>query len=377
MARKSPGAVAVIWSEVMDARSERAVNAGSGRSATFLGAVAGSVLLLRAPSAEAGSFALEWDAPKECPDASFVESEVTRVVGRPWQELGAQWRKVSATITAEAGGYRLRMSVVPHAGLESQRSILGASCTEATEAAVAILTAGMGLGDARAGVVGGETLAGTAGGGQASTDGALSTDGSASMDGTASTEQAAPLDDGRSDTPAASERESAPARTVLVANVGLDFGTLAAVAPFAQLWGGFELDRFVLLGFVGATGSVVGEVGGGRAGAQMFLLMGGVAGCVLVTQSGPVVSGCGGIEVGSLEASGFGAAESRDGRAFWSAGVLRAALDWHITGPTVLSAGVNGVFPMRQLHVALNPEEVHQTPAVAVRPWLGLGWRFE
>ena len=108
----------------------------------------------------------------------------------------------------------------------------------------------------------------------------------------------------------------------------------------------------------------------------MYLIMSGLTGCWRVTQSNPVVSGCGGLELGSLEASGFGTAERRAGRAFWSAGVAQAALDWHITGVSVISLGVSAVFPFRHLQVALNPEEVHRTPSVAVRPWLGLGLRF-
>jgi hypothetical protein len=165
-------------------------------------------------------------------------------------------------------------------------------------------------------------------------------------------------------------------RPVLGASLGLDFGTLAAVAPFAQLTAGVELDRFVVLGSLGATGRVLGELDGAAAGAQMFLVMGGLSGCYRITQGNPVVSGCGGVEIGSLEASGFGAAEGRDGRAFWSASLAQGVLDWYITDASVASLGVTGVFPFRRLDVLLRPEEVHRTPVVAARPWLGLGLRF-
>jgi hypothetical protein len=166
-------------------------------------------------------------------------------------------------------------------------------------------------------------------------------------------------------------------RPVFGARVGLDFGTLAAAAPFAQLTAGVELDHFVALGFIGATGRVLGKLDGAQAGAEMFLVMGGLSGCYRITQTNPVVSGCGGVELGSLEASGFGAANGRDGRALWSAGLVQGVLDWYISEASVVSLGVAGVFPFRQLDVVLSPEQVHRTPAVALRPWLGLGLRFQ
>jgi hypothetical protein len=163
---------------------------------------------------------------------------------------------------------------------------------------------------------------------------------------------------------------------LLGARLGADLGTLASPAPFAEVTGGFELARFELLGSLGITGKVLDEVRSSAAGAQMFLVMGRLSGCWQVTAGNPMLRGCAGVEVGSLEASGFGIAEKRVGRAFWSAGVAEGALDWHITDASFASLGVSAVVPFRQLHVALAPADVHRTSAVTVRPWLGLGLRF-
>lgn len=108
----------------------------------------------------------------------------------------------------------------------------------------------------------------------------------------------------------------------------------------------------------------------------MFLLMGGLMGCYQLTLGNPSASGCAGVELGSLEASG-GTADGKDGRALWSASLGQAALDWNISSASAASLGVTAVLPFRRLHVLLSPEEVHQTPAVALRPWLGLKVRFE
>jgi hypothetical protein len=143
-----------------------------------------------------------------------------------------------------------------------------------------------------------------------------------------------------------------------------------------EIESGFGLGRFELLGAFGMTGKVLDEVRSSGAGAQMFLLMGSLSGCWQVTTGNPVLKGCAGVELGSLEASGIGTTERRDGHAFWSAGVAGGALDWQLTGASYAALGVSAVLPFRQLHVAMPPADLHRTSPVAVRPWLGVGLRF-
>jgi hypothetical protein len=52
-------------------------------------------------------------------------------------------------------------------------------------------------------------------------------------------------------------------------------------------------------------------------------------------------------------------------------------VDWSIGEASILSIGATGVVPFRHLHVISSPEEVHRTPSVAIRPWIGLGLRFK
>jgi hypothetical protein len=318
----------------------------------------GLALLFAAQSAQATPFELEWTAPSECPNADFVKAEVEKVVGRPWQQLGQAWQTAQAQVTAEGGGYRLRVSVVTHAGAASQRDVLGASCTEATEAAVAILTAGMAPGEGQ-------------------TEGAPAEPAASAPELTASAEPRATDGSDQPGPALSAERDAGlPIRPSLGARLGVDLGTLASAAPFVEVMGGLALARFELLASLGTTGKVLGEVQSSAAGAQMSLVMGRLSGCWQITVGNPALKGCGGAEIGSLAASGFGIAESRDGHAFWSAGVAEGALEWHITDASFASLGVSAVVPFRQLHVALPPADVHQTSALAVRPWLGLGLRF-
>lgn len=324
--------------------------------------LAAAVVWRGAPAAEAASFELSWNAPPECPSATFVETEVARVVGRPWSELSAGWRAARASLSPSDRGYRVRVTVVTRAGVERERDVVAASCTEATEAAVAILTAGMALDDARSTTASG---AGGPGGasGQASTPELESADaGARSVDS-----GAAPPEAG----------DTTPAHALVSASVGVDLGTLAAAAPFAQIAGGLEWGRLSVLASAAATGRVIGELDGTSAGAQMSLLLGGLAACFRATATNPSVGACGGIELGSLEARGIGTVDGRGGRAFWSASLARASLDYAIGGASVVSIGATGIVPFRHLRVISSPEEVHRTPSVAIRPWIGLGLGFE
>jgi hypothetical protein len=308
-------------------------------------------VLLAAPHAEAVSLGLTWSAPEECPPGGFVEAEVARIVGRPWAELAAEWREARASVLPSSGGYAVRVALVTPAGAEHERRVIAASCTEAAEAVVAILTAGM------------------------------------APDGSNGQHRPAPLDErpfedaDRADLPSVAAASSAgdgpSAHPWVMANLGLDVGTLAAPAPFAQLAGGVDWGRLSAIAGVGATGRVLEELEGTSAGAQMALLMGSLLGCFRLIASNPSVSGCAGVELGSLEARGIGTVESRAGRAFWSASLARVALDWNVGAVGVVSIGATAVVPFRQLRVISRPEPVHRTPSVALRPWLGLGLRFE
>lgn len=312
--------------------------------------LATAALLFSGESAAEPPLALRWDAPAACPDGRFVEDEVSRVVGRPFGELRAEWREVQGSVRAEAGGYRLRLRLVTRAGSSNERSVLGASCTEAAEAAVAILTAGVAH---------------------------TPSDRHDTSEAAAPSVAPSPV---RDVVPrAASEPQPAApsgALPFLGVRLGVDVGSLARVAPWAQLAAGVELGPLSLSGFVGATGNVSGELATSAAGAEMFLVAAGPEACVRFGPGTLRVSACGGAELGSLEARGFGAGERRSDRTFWSAGLLQAVLDWNI-GPTgFLSAGTSVLLPLRRLQVVSSPEEVHRTGALSVRPWLGIGVRL-
>jgi hypothetical protein len=314
----------------------------------WLCTVAAVASSLFARGAAADGLALEWSAPAGCPSAAFIESEVTRIVGRPWGELESSWSKVSASVVPESERFRLHVDLITATGGASERSVSAASCTEASEAVVAILTTGIAPSDKRSGA-----------------------------------EPSSPARPSRG-RPEVADRERGAAapgavavRPVLGANLGVDFGSLPAAAPFAQLMAGVELGPLAVLGFVGATGRVLGQVEGSTAGADMSLFMAGLLGCLRITETRVSPNVCAGIELGTLAARGFGTSAPRDDDAFWSATLARGALDYRIGGASTVSLGVTAVVPFRHLRVVLSPEEVHRTPSVAARPWLGLGVRFQ
>jgi hypothetical protein len=303
-------------------------------------------------NAFAQGFDFSWDVPEGCPSASFIEGEVTRVTGQPWSELGAQWQRARASVIPVGNQFRLQVSVEKRGGGRSERSLSAASCTEASEAVVAILSAGMAANLPQ----------------ERSTSQIVATSEPAAV-----APRSAPVIDSE---PRPARAGGSEVRPVVAARLGLDLGTLSAAAPFAQLLFGAAVERFAVYGFAGGTGRVLGEVGAG-AGAQMFLLMGGALGCFELTRTTPIAAvGCAGIELGSLEASGYGGTGGRDGRAFWSASLGQGVLDWHITEASVASLGVGAVVPFRRLSVVLSPEEVHRVPVLSGRVWLGLALGF-
>jgi hypothetical protein len=322
-------------------------------------------VLLGAGVGRAASFDFEWDAPAECPRASFVEREVERVVQRPFSELGTAWQKVRASIGVEGGGYRLRVSIVNEGGRASERTLVAASCTEATEAAVAILTAGAAAGSPSA--------VGSPASGD-SNAGPSAANGEANEAASTGTEQPR----GAADVPAPrATSHVAQIHPLLGARIGAEIGALASVAPLLQIVAGLELDRFALLGHAGTTSSVVAEIEGGTAGAEMSLFTVGLSACVRATTANPSVSGCAGWEEGRLSARGLGTSEPHTEHTLWMAGLAAAVLDWNIASGGVASFGVTGLIPVRRLRVDAGTIEVHRTPIVGVRPWLGIGWRFQ
>jgi hypothetical protein len=288
-----------------------------------------------------------WSAPEGCPSAAFLQAEVARIVGRPWAVIEGGWRSVAASARAEAsGGVHVAVEVVALDGGKSERSLTASSCTEAGEAVVAILTASVAP-SLRGSSVEAAPVAGPA-------PPAASTDRSGNQ----------------------AEPAQLVVRPVIVAELGLDVATLSGAVPFGQFAAGLELGRFAALGFAGSTTRVLGEVEGSAAGAEMSLLMAGLLGCARVAEGRVSPSVCAGFELGRLGARGVGTSAARDGSAFWSASLVRGTLDFGIDDASAVSLGVAAVVPFRQLHVVLRPEEVHRTPAVAVRPFVGFGVRF-
>jgi hypothetical protein len=158
-------------------------------------------------------------------------------------------------VSAIDRGYRVRVTVVTQAGVERERDVVAASCTEATEAAVAILTAGMALDDPT-------SFAESGADGPDSASAAASPPPAASADAGARSIDSASLTDAG---------DATPVHVLVGASVGVDIGTLAAVAPFAQLAGGIEWGRLSLLASAAAPHSYSADEhfdfeGAGRCG---------------------------------------------------------------------------------------------------------------
>jgi hypothetical protein len=115
-----------------------------------------------------------------------------------------------------------------------------------------------------------------------------------------------------------------------------------------------------------------------NVGADVSLVAGEARGCLLPAIGSVVLPICGGVEVGMMRASGFGAALTRTSDQLWAALVFGPALQWHLVGP--LSLWLEG-----EALLALNRPEFHfrnlsllyKPEPAAAQAWSGLELRFD
>ena len=93
-------------------------------------------MLFFAPLVQAaGGFSISWQAPDTCGTRADFEAGVSRIVGKPFADLGSSWQTADVVIVAAADGWRLQVSVVSTNGAHRERDVLTTTCREAVQAA--------------------------------------------------------------------------------------------------------------------------------------------------------------------------------------------------------------------------------------------------
>jgi hypothetical protein len=319
-----------------------------------------ALTLFVAPAAHAEALTLAWDAPAEvCPSREQVLAEVERLVTlQPSKPLDAR-----VALRATIDGYVAELSLGAR-----QRSLSGHSCRDVAAAAIVILALAI---DPNA-----RSLE----------------DDSAGEAGNSDAELAAPQLSPLVERPAQRvvrvryskgpqtarlpRRREAEAVVVSGAARGVaEFGSLpkpsfGAAAGFqagtSRLFG--EASALVLLPRFGAVPENT------RAGAEIWLLLANLQGCVAPAEAAGVF-GCLGFELGRLSGRGTGVDQPISGSAVWSAVAVQASARFGISRRIQLETLLGVAVPFNRPEFGLDGVGVAHRPGLVSGRW-SFGLRF-
>ncbi len=308
---------------------------------------------------------------------------MSRIVGKPFAELGSSWQTADVVIVATSDGWRLRVGVVSTSGVHRERDVLTTTCREAVQAAELIVATSL------SGVV---PLA-------ASPDDAAKSDDSAARARTAPATSAAVAPSGAEPdsakppalatapaaTAAPSSHETAARRAAsasaltfaLAARFGLEPLLLKSATTLAWGVASLESERFKAeLALGGSYPESYGVSSGGRAVTQ--LLTAGLAGCYGGSAGDFRLWGCVGGELGRFSATGENISNSTTTHELWSAALAQGELSHQLAGHFELVLGAQGVLAPHRIRVVESRPTVvvYTTHEQDIRPWLGVAGRF-
>jgi hypothetical protein len=334
----------------------------------------------------AGGFSLSWQAPDACGTQADFEAGVSRVVGKPFAELGSAWKTADVVIVANADSWRLRVSVVSTSGNRRERDVVTATCREAVEAAELIVATSLS---------GAEPIA-------APSDTRTGENSARPPNAAAPSAPGGPA--ANTPTTATRPRASEPAKSVVASPsgtsrgalhearlnvaVGARFGVEPLLLPTATTigWGmlAIESQRLRAELTFGASYPESSPVPAG-GGAVAQLLVAGLVGCYGAPAASFRLWGCAGGEAGRFSARGepgAGLQNNETSVRFWAAGLVQGQLSHPVAGPFDLVLGAQGVIAPHGIHVGRqNPmtgrfSEIYRTQPADIRPWLGVEGRF-
>jgi hypothetical protein len=182
----------------------------------------------------------------------------------------------------------------------------------------------------------------------------------------------------RADEPAAPASDTARVHAGVRASGGVDFASLPAPAP------GAEVAVVVLFGAnrVELHGSAwvpqpATAASTPMAGGEISLLAAGLRYCRAFVQRTLEVGGCGGLEAGALLGRGFGVAAPVSGTAAWVAPVLGVLGLWNVSPSISFAFAMDGLVPvLREPLILTGLGALHRAPPATGRALLGLEARF-
>ena len=343
--------------------------------------------------------ALSWSAPPECPDASYVMSELGRQLSSA--TIAPEKRIVArAEVTrGEGKSWHLRL-VTESAGQRGDRALDAESCRAAADATALIVAMAVdpslalapAHADAGAAIV--PLVAPIASGTAAPPATASAAPTATEVPAATATPAAAPTPrPPPRATPRATAASSAtPADAsgrgkVIALSFGLaaDDGALSGVKP--GLWGAIAWipkRARVELGVEYFPATRVQVASNPARGADLDLAIGALHGCYVAAREGKVELGpCAGAEVGWMRGAGFGVASASAGGTMWAGLLVGGLLNVRVSELFSLRLSLDAVAPLSRPSFVLDspgvggvPLKVHKSAGIVGRGLFGAELRF-
>lgn len=356
-----------------DERSARISRRGSASLGAGLLAAA-SLSPARAAEPARGSGTTDfliWQAPVGCATAAAVRERVHELLGEPELDL-RHVQRVEGRVTELARGWRLHLTLVDAHG-QRERTLESEQCQDLAEAAAVAIT--LAFEAARAEVdAGGAEAHGSVAETNAVPPEPVTPDAAPANEPPASEAR----EDAASDDADAAEAaaEATAASAALGAELLVDVNSLPSVSLGLSLFGALRWSELRLALFAAWLPEAEEAVAPDQS-VSFTLLSGGLRACYGIGHGLVDTSLCAGAELGRLAASGSGLFQSRDVSDLWLAPQLGLELGAPLGSSLSLRARADALFPLlRQSYAVNETEDVHATPAVAVRASAGVWLAF-
>jgi hypothetical protein len=298
---------------------------------------------------------LQWTAPRDCPTEDKIRAEIEDLLGRSLESPSNGAVSARGTVTEGKHGFTLRLSI--GSGAEQRnRLVADTSCDRLGQAAALIV--------------------------ELAIEDAAGTESASSVPTVAPIETSPPADlpaPPRSSLPSAAERlperASSQGRFVRLsvrASGGVDVLALPRAAPGFTVALAARRALFDVEGSFSYWAAERATLATG-AGGDVWLMVGGVRGCISPLHSRFEIGGCAALEVGTMNAEGFGVEHPGEGSALWVAPVVGLRGSYRLAGPLAAVADIDAAFPLIQRTFLLeNVGDVYRPPGATPRFALGL-----
>jgi hypothetical protein len=314
-------------------------------------------------------FALTWQAPADCPEASAVTREIDELLATSSAPTPRSMILGEAAVMADKGGYTLTLSIRDHDG-SHQRRLEAPNCSELAHAAALIV--GLAIDPA---LLASHPDPGGAMPNPRASETTLPSNASAAN----APRPPVVIHDPSTPAPPNVFLPRAEPNPPLMWRLGLveflGIATLPGVHLGTGLFGALQWQAWRLETSVSELSGQTAK--DQRMGAKFSLYRFTTRGCWLVSNPRWAFGPCSGVEVGNLRGEGYGVDQPGKSSRVWFGAALGALADWRLGSSSVLSFVADAEIPWVREQYQLAGLDFYKPPPVAARLGVSLsaGWR--